>query len=285
MEGSKPTTNPLISGSVVYLVSNIVNTAIPFILLPVLTRYLSPAEYGEIAMFQLFLGALGALVGFGVVGAAGVKYYDGHLVGHELKNFIAACLQILVASSTITFVIIFTFRAQFSEWLGLQEHWLLLAVAASAASVVVQIRLSQWQVRKEARLYGALQISQSALNMLLTLLLVVALLQGAGGRIASQILAALTFALLAFFLLKRDDLLGFMVWKPAYLKEALAFGVPLIPHIGGMFLISTVDRFVIKTELGLAEVGIYMVAVQLASVMALVFDAINNAMVIRPPEA
>ncbi len=39
------------------------------------------------------------------------------------------------------------------------------------------------------------------------------------------------------------------------------------------------DRFLINTKLGLAEVGIYMVAVQLASAMGLVFDAINNAYV------
>lgn len=64
------------SGSAVYLFSNILNAAIPFALLPILTRYLSPAEYGEVAMFNTLLGALGAFVGLNVVGAAGRKYFD-----------------------------------------------------------------------------------------------------------------------------------------------------------------------------------------------------------------
>lgn len=59
----------------------------------------------------------------------------------------------------------------------------------------------------------------------------------------------------------------------------MKFGIPLIPHIVGIFLLSTVDRFVINAELGLAEVGIYMVAVQLSNAMGIVFDAINKAYV------
>jgi hypothetical protein len=43
-----------------------------------------------------------------------------------------------------------------------------------------------------------------------------------------------------------------------------------------MFLLDTARRLVINAELGLAEVGIYMVAVQLAGALALIFDAINK---------
>ena len=88
----------------------------------------------------------------------------------------------------------------------------------------------------------------------------------------------LIFAAVALFLLYREGLLGF-AWRPAFLREILMFGVPLIPHSFGIFLLSSVDRFVINAGLGLEQVGIYMVAVQFASVMGLVFDAINNAYV------
>jgi len=271
--------NSLLSGSAVYLISNILNAAIPFALLPVLTRYLSPAEYGGVAMFQTLVGALPGFVGLSVVGAAGRKYYDDHLGENELKHFNAACLQILLASGIIAFAALFVFRVQFAGWLGLQCQWILWAVFVSAVSVIVQLRLVQWQVRNEPRFYGAMQISQSALNMLLSLLLVVLLLQGADGRIAAQVWATGIFGLLALVLLKRDDLLSFFVWKPGYLVEALKFGIPLIPHMGGIFLLVSVDRFIINAELGLADAGIYMVAAQLAGAMGLIFDSINSAYV------
>jgi O-antigen/teichoic acid export membrane protein len=271
--------NSLLSNSAIYLASNILNAIIPFALLPILTRYLSPAEYGEVAIFQTFLGALAAFIGLSAAGAAGRKYYDGNLGANELKHFIAACLQVLIVSSLIVFLVIYSFKGQLAEWLALKTQWILWAVFVSATSVVIQLRLSQWQVRKEARHYGALQIGQSIINISLSLLFVVIFVQGADGRIGAQVWTTGIFGTVALFLLWRSGLLSFLVWKPVHLKEVLQFGIPLIPHVGGIFLLTVVDRFVINAELGLTEVGIYMVAGQLTRVMSLVFDAINKAYV------
>lgn len=271
--------NSLLSDAAVYLVSNILNSAIPFALLPVLTRYLSPAEYGEVAMFQTLLIALGAFTGFSVVGAVSRKYYDKDIVDSELKNFIASGLQVLFASSSVVFLVLLLNRERLSDWLGLQPVWLFYAVLMSAAMVVIQLRLGQWQVRQMARKYGILQISLSLLNMAISLILVVVLMQGAAGRIWAQVGASVAFAIVALLLLRRDNLLACFTWRPIYVKEILAFGVPLVPHIAGVFFLSSVDRFVINEKLGLADAGVYMVAVQLSSAMALVFDALNKAYV------
>lgn len=269
----------LLAGSAMYLVSNILNAIIPFALLPILTRYLSPEEYGEVAMFQTLLGALIAFIGLSVAGAAGRKFYDGNLGKDDLAEFIGACLQILLITSFISLTVLAAFSDQLSEWLGLDTKWILLAVLVTAANVIIQLRLGQWQVRKQAVKYGVLQISRSLLDFVLSLGLVVLLLKGAEGRISAQIGAAAIFALAALWLLKRGNLLRFLSWRPDYLREALRFGVPLIPHVGGAFLLISVDRFVINSELGLAQTGIYMVAVQFAAALALVFDAINKAYV------
>lgn len=271
--------NTFLAGSAVYLFSNVLNAAIPFALLPVLTRYLTPEEYGEVAMFQTLLGALMAFIGLSLHGAAGRKFYDGNLGENDLKEFIGSCLQILAITTMFTVAVLLTFQSQFSQWLGLDQKWVLLAALVTAGNMIAQIRLGQWQVRKKAKYYGVLQVSKSLLNVGLSLALVVVFLQGADGRILGQGAAVAIFAVLALWLLKRDNLLTFSVWRPDYVKEALKFGVPLIPHVGGMFLLSTVDRFVINSELGLSQAGIYMVAVQFGMALALVFDAITKAYV------
>ncbi|MEW0490716.1 oligosaccharide flippase family protein, partial [Escherichia coli] len=56
--------------SSIYLISNIFNALIPFILLPILTRNLTPYEYGQIAMFQTLVSGLASLTGLNTVGAA-----------------------------------------------------------------------------------------------------------------------------------------------------------------------------------------------------------------------
>lgn len=268
-----------VGGAGIYLFSNILNAVIPFILLPILTRYLSPEEYGEVAIFQTLLGALGAFVGMTFVGAANRKFYDSNLEKSELAEFIGSCVQLISISAVVVFSVFFLFRSNFSEWLSLKPSYVLFAVVVSFCTVIIALRLGQWQVQKKAIDYGALQVSQSLLNMLLSLLLVVALLKGAAGRIDAQIVTGLVFVLIAFILLKKDGLLKVTVWRKEYLAEALRFGVPLMPHLAGGFLLNSVDRFVINDELGLAEAGIYMVAVQLTAAVGIVFDAINKAYV------
>tara|TARA_R110001606_G_scaffold370394_3_gene526801 strand:- start:19049 stop:20350 length:1302 start_codon:yes stop_codon:yes gene_type:complete len=271
--------NTFLTGTAVYLSSNILNAAIPFVLLPILTRLLSPSEYGEVAMFQTLLGALTAFIGLSLHGAAGRKFYDGNLAENDLKEFIGACLQILSVTTLITFSVLLMCSGKFSQWLGLDPKWILMATLTTAATVVVQIRFVQWQVRKKVKSYAALQVSRSLFDGGVSLLLVVVFVQGSDGRIGAQIIAAGSFALLSLWLLKRDKLIRFCVWRPGYISEILRFGVPLIPHVGGMFLLTTVDRFVINSELGLAEAGIYMVAVQFGMALSLLFDAINKAYV------
>jgi O-antigen/teichoic acid export membrane protein len=269
----------LLSGSATYLFSNLLNAAIPFALLPVLTRNLSQTEYGEVAMFQTLLAALSAFTGLSVQGAANRKYYDEGISKQELKHFIGSSLQVLAISSLLVFLVLYLVSDRVSVSLDLDIRWILWAVFVSAAGFVVNIRLGQWLIRKEGRSYGVLQVSQSLVNMALSVILVVILLQGAEGRIVAQVYTAAFFTLIATYLLWKDQLLLLFTWRPGYIKEILSFGVPLMPHIGGLFLLNSVDRFVINSELGLAQAGIYMVGVQLSMVMSIVFDAINKAYV------
>jgi O-antigen/teichoic acid export membrane protein len=269
----------LLKGASVYLVSNILNAVIPFLLLPILTRYLSPAEYGQIAMFQTLLTGIGTFIGLNAIGAANRKFYDGDIDETVLRQFNGSCVHILIVSSFIAFIGIFIFKNQLSEFLAIPTSWVLATVIISFFGFITTMRLGQWQIRSQAKWFGVLQVSSSLVNMLLSLLFVIILTQGAQGRIDAQVITGILAAIIALIWLYKDKLLQIKVWKPQYIKEALLFGVPLIPHHVGFFLISAVDRFVINQKLGLTDAGIYMVAVQLSSAMAIIFDAINKAYV------
>ncbi|MGR5050514.1 oligosaccharide flippase family protein [Photobacterium damselae] len=269
----------LLKGASVYLVSNILNAVIPFLLLPVLTRYLSPAEYGQIAMFQTLLAGIGTFVGLNSVGAANRKFYDDDIDETILRQFNGSCIHILIISSLIAFIGIFSFQNQLSDFLAIPTSWILAAVIISFLGFITTMRLGQWQIRGQAKWFGLLQVSSSLVNMLLSLLFVIVLTQGAQGRIDAQVITGISVAIISLIWLYKDKLLQIKIWKPIYIKEALSFGIPLIPHHVGFFLISAVDRFVINQKLGLTDAGIYMVAVQLSTVMSIVFDGVNKAYV------
>lgn len=266
----------LAKNSFIYLSSNILSASIPFLLLPILTRVLSPTEYGQIAIFQTLVTGLAAFIGLNAVGAANRKYYDGY--NHqELSQYNGVCLQILLGSSFFLLIICAIFLKQLSVFLAIPVSWIFSALLFSVFNFLMNLRLGQWQVRGEALKFGILQICNSLFNMGLSLLLVIIFHFGAQGRIDAQIIAGFLTAVFAISMLVKEKQLSFFCWRLDYLKQALKFGVPLVPHVFGVFLLSAVDRFVINKELGLESAGIYMVAVQLSMAFNIVFDAINKA--------
>lgn len=160
----------LFGNAAIYLGANILNAAIPFLLLPVLTRVLTPADYGVVAMFGIVLSVLGAFTGLSVHGAIGVRYFQMQKNG--LAEYVGACVGILVLSTSLILILMALFGTWISKITGVPQDWLLVAVLLSGLQFLGNIRLSLWQVGGNATLYGFFQITQSLLNAGFSLFLV-----------------------------------------------------------------------------------------------------------------
>lgn len=261
----------------IYLSSNIINASIPLLLLPVLTRYLTTAEYGQVAIYNTFFAFLFAIVGLNSEVAAKRKFYDAEMNDQNLKEFNTSSAQIIIISGFFIFIIITAFHKQISEILNIKSSWIIAAAIVVILDAIINLRLSQWQIRNQAKLFGLLQISMGMVNLIFSLLLIIFLDKGADGRVEAHITALFLAGLLSIFLLSKDKLLTIYCWKPQYIKENLRYGVPLLPHSIGLLLLGMSDRLIINQVLSLEEVGIYVVAIQLSSAMNLFFDAFNKA--------
>lgn len=269
----------LLKGIGVYLTSNILNALIPFFLLPILTRSLSIEEYGQVVMFQTFLSAVSVIVGLNAIGAANRKYYDGGVDQIVLMKFNGSCCHILLVSFLFLSFVGIIFKAQLAKILSIPEWWVFYAILAASFLFITNMRLGQWQIRNKAKSFGLLQVGGGIGNMLLSVIFVVLLHLNGEGRIDAIVISSALTAVFSMALLYRDRLIDIFSFRLEYIKEALHFGVPLLPHSFGMLLLSMSDRFIINHKLGVSEVGIYMVALQLSSALAVIFDAINKAFI------
>lgn len=250
---------------------------VPFLLLPLLTRYLAPEEYGMVSIFQALTTGLLAFVGLNTVGAAVRQYYDVESMV-QLASYVGGCFKILAVSTAAVLVGMLVLQGLAVDLSGLSLDWLFLSVLASAGLFAVNMRLGLWQVQGQALAFGSLQVSLGVLNAVITLILVVPLGMGADGRMTAILLAPVLLGVVSIALLRRDGLIALGKTR-SEMKDALAFGVPLAPHVLGLFLLSAGDRFVINSILGAESVGIYMVAMQISLGIGLVFDAFNKAFV------
>lgn len=264
------------SKSLIYICSSIISAAIPFILLPILTRYLTPTQYGEIAMYSIFTTALAAVVGLSVHGAANRRYFDEGVSSNEISRFNGNCLIILFFSALFSLFLLTFLDKLLSKYLSIPVNWIYLGLISVFCVFILNIRLGQWQIRGKAKSFGLLQVTNAFIVLILSLIFVVLFELGPDGRIYGIVITGLVIAAFSYIALRKDKLVSFELNK-VDLAYALSFGVPLIPHVLGGFLLLSIDRLVINKTLGLEATGIYMVAINLGNAINIIFSSINKA--------
>lgn len=264
--------NSLVKASRVYMFASFLNAGIPFLLLPILTRYLNPEEYGLVTMFTLLLSIVGAFVGLSVHGAIGREFFNKEI---DFKEFVFNCILVLFSSTMLVGVLFLLCLHWLSDTFSLPKEWIFAVLIASFFQFLVLALLTIYQVQMKAKQYAFIQISQSLINISFTGFFVMLLMMGWQGRVGAVVLASIVMGLISFVLLMKEWCV-FRV-NVEYIKSALRFGVPLIPHTLGAILIVVVDRLIIHEELGIFEVGIYTAGLQIGKVIGLVTDALNKA--------
>lgn len=79
----------LLRSASIYTTGNVINASIPFLLMPVLTRYLSPEDYGYTAMFALLTSLLAPFMGVNAKSSLALTYYKKEF---EFPSYVMACL-------------------------------------------------------------------------------------------------------------------------------------------------------------------------------------------------
>lgn len=258
----------------VYTISNFAVAGVPFLLLPVLTRVLNPEEYGAIAMFTIIVAFLTVGAGLNVHGAVMVRYFDqGKFC---ISTYITTALLILGSTSIALGLIVLTASPLLEKLTGLPVAWLMLAVIVAACQFIVQLLLTMWQASRQPTRFAAFRVSHAMVDGTASVLLVVVFALSWEGRLVGLSAAWMVSAIAALWLLLRNGWLTTSV-SGAYAKDALRYGVPLVPHALAGLVLAMADRFLVTNLLDLTATGIYMVAVQVGLILQIAADAFNKA--------
>lgn len=257
-----------------YAGASVVNGVLPFLLLPILTRYMLPADYALTVMFTTVSAFLLPLAGLSLHGAVNVRYFQK--TDEPLSRYISTCCVIVAVSTLVTVLAVLAARSLLMQMTGLPASWLAMAAIFAGSQAFVQLRLVCWQAARKPLPYVAFQLGIALLITLFTILLVVPLAAGWQGRTGAQLVVTFVFAALALGLLRRQNLL-YVQFDRNDARDALAYGVPLIPHIVGSLLIVMSDRVIVASKLGLHDAGIYAAGMQVGLITSLLAEAFNRA--------
>tara|TARA_R110002049_G_scaffold295113_4_gene482281 strand:+ start:5151 stop:6401 length:1251 start_codon:yes stop_codon:yes gene_type:complete len=258
--------------ALIYAGTSALASGIPILLMPLLTRVLPPEDYGRIALFLLGMNFLTVMTGVGLNGAMSVKYFREDI---DFPRYAGTCIWIVAGLSVVYLLAAPLYLGPLSNVMEIGSSVLLLMVLAASANAVILIRLAIWQVKYQAGYFGGLRITQASLDVGFSLLLVLVLYWGWQGRVFGASIAFLGAGTLCLISLARD---GLLVARPdrAYLRDALMFGIPLMPHLVAGLLLTLADRFLVANLLSVEAAGVYMVAVQIGLALNLIVVSVNQ---------
>jgi len=266
--------NKFVKNISIYISSDIVNKMVPFLLLPILTRYLTPSDYGIISMFFVLTSILGVVMTVETNTAIGVFFFKkSH---DELKIFIANILFIISILTSIIILVSILFSSILVELLALPMEWIVLAIFVTLAQFLTTVNIVLWQSEQKSIFVGVYQLSQTLLNLSLSLILIIGLKMNWEGRLLAVSLASIIFGSYSFRLLFKRDYLQIQLNKKS-IKEALSFGVPLVPHALSIWFKTGIDRIFLTTFISASATGMYTVAFQIASILYVFSVALNKA--------
>lgn len=258
---------------VIYAGTSAVATAVPVLLLPLLTRVLSPADYGLVGLFLIYVNIATPLVGLGLNGALSVRYFQDDW---DFNSYVNACVRITALLWLILNLAYPLLSPLLHSVAKMPTPWVLAAICAAAANSVILLRLAIWQAERRAAAFGTTRILQAFTDVGFSILFVLAIWQSWQGRAFAMTLAFILVGLLCLRSLYRGGyILRGLDGEAA--RDALRFGVPLLPHLLGSLTLSFADRLLVSNLLGLDALGTYMVAAQIGLVLNLVIVSVNRA--------
>lgn len=262
----------------IYTGTNFLSQALPFFLLPILTRYLSPSDYGILATFIAAVSIANIVVSMGCDGAVVRYYFDKKKDDFDFPRLVFNAIFVnLIVFLLFTLLFVF-FKNYIGEKLHILPAWLLLIPFLGFCRNIYRLPASFYLVDQKPIKYSVFTVSTIFFELILTIFLVVAIGLNWQGRVLGITINSLIFLMIGLFLLKKDGLIKFSV-NFRYIKNLLSFGVPVIFHSLGFVVVGAIDRFFINSMVGLSETGLYSVGYSVSMIIGFLVGAFNMAWV------
>lgn len=265
---------PLVKQSFVYVVCDGINRAIPFLLLPFITYYLTPDDYGIITNFNVYTQILTVFVYSCTAGALPVMFHK--LEKKDIRSYVSNMIILNSIATVLCFLINLIAFRWIQKGLDINLTFQLYAILIVWFAGITNVNMILWRCEEKPVPFGVYQISQSAVNAITTILFVITLLLGWQGRIYSFMVSSIVFGLVSIVILHRRGYLEFKI-RTEFLKQTLFFAIPIIPHALSFWFRGGVEKVLLSNMYGLAENGLYSVALTWGSVVSMFLMAFNNA--------
>jgi O-antigen/teichoic acid export membrane protein len=260
--GLQKTSRSLLKHSGIYGLGQIFSRLASFLLLPVYTAYLSPTDYGILAILDLSTTILTILLSRGIVTAAN-RYHFKARDEAERERVWWTSFTFMAIMATAVVVPVWLLRAPLARLTlgGAQAHgsyYYTLALGTLWWGILGGLPETHIRVHKWSGIFVGLALSHLLLNIGLNLYFLIVLELSVTGILLGNLIAGgvKTVALLLIFIRTR----GPYMFDFSMIRRLWQFGSPLIVTAFLAMVMHQSNRYFLRLFLDLEQVGIYSLA-------------------------
>lgn len=254
--------------SLVYGIGIVLTKAVAFLMLPIYTRVLTPADYGVLQLVTMTLEVVsifaGSRIAFGIF-----HFYHKAADDDARRSVLSTALLLLCGTYALAAAAAIAFAPAIAEMVfgeaGRYATYIRIAAASMAFESLIIVPTALYQLRNRSTAFVIVSLVRLVLQVGLNLLLLVHFRMGVTGVLLSGLITSLAVG--GFLVVQVLLEVGARFrWGPA--REYLRFGLPLVAVQIATFIYTFGDRYFLNQAGGQAEVGLYGLAYQFGFLVA-----------------
>ena len=248
----------LLTHTAIYGLGDVATSMVSFLLLPVFTRFLSPVEYGIIALLLTLEAITKIVFRWGIDGAFMRLYYDCPDV--RARQQLASSIFFFLAAVNSALLVVSLVAAPWiaRTLLGTPGYTgtLRLVLINTFAIGFFFIPLARLRIEQRSRQFATVAFSRSAATITARVVFVVLAGFGVLGMVLADLVVTAVFTVV---LARWCAPLIRLSFSRQMIADALRFGLPRVPHGIAHQAIAVSDRYLLSVLATVRDVGVYTI--------------------------
>lgn len=259
--------NPLVRDTFIYTVTDSIGKGIAFLLLPLISFYVTPDELGIATNFSVLTQIVSLLAGMAIVNSLPYFYYEQ--TNEQNRKLVSSLVFICLTLCFSLLLLVILLSPIVNKYLKLDIGLQIYAIVCVACTLIGSVSFQLLRLQEKSKQFASIQIVQILIHCILVVVFVVAFKWGGRGKIYADTGAVILLLLFHLRLMYRQGYLSIQVEKK-YCIKLLKFGLPLLPHSLSFWLKGGMDKiFITQYGGGLYSNGLYSMALTLTSIYTL----------------
>ena len=265
-----------LADSSIYLSANIISTAVGFITLPIYTRFLSPADYGLVALYMMFGQISSGLVSIGIHSASYRFYfkYKDNPIAYKILN--STNLLFLFIVYIIVGIGLYYSTSWFSSNLfngKITDALIILSFINGCINYLINYTTLILTAQLRSVTFSTIIIFQALLRVAFSLYFIFMNSMTYLALIYATIFTNIIIIVLLLFLVRQTLGIHFSL---SSLRKSLLFSYPTTPIKTVGLVYSSFDKIMLNKYIGLNSVGYYNFGQKFGSILKMVMNSVGK---------